>query len=395
MIRGLTGTLASGMPAATLILAAFLTMTGGARAGGSSGTVIYLPEDTHLGNQPVSSSRQRVIVEDYNPGQPASRPQGNARVLVEDYTPRARVTPKPTPKPKRRSRSRVIIMVEDYDPSPAKEEPRAEVTPAPTPRPTARPTPVPTPRPTPVPPKEPVAVGPPATPPPAPRPEPDVKEDEPIVLPSAPASPPPLSNPPTQPVPQAPSSQPAQQPTLLDDLKNHGVTLYGEGLVTADGKWDEHTIRVVYQAVSQFRPDQLGRLYINCTGKAILSGTLGQYYQNTAGYGTIILFNDDIPHVALHEVAHHMTILQRPDVAQRILQSLLVNGNIDPRNVPSQYALSSNEELLAEWVARVREVTAGLPAYSRFTLSTFNPDPAAIQATQDIYNPGAAVILVR
>ena len=376
-----------------LFITMLLAVAGSVEAGGSAGTVIYVPEDSFGRSEPTSNRNQVVLPEDVS----VDRPSGS-RVIVEDYVPRAR--PTPTPKP-RRSRSRVIVTVEDWDPSPRatpepKSTPAPKVTPAPTPRPTPRPTPEPTPRPTPVPPKQPVSVGPPARPTPAPTAEPAVEEDEPVVTPAEASRPPPLSNPPPSNLPQAPSTQPAaQQPTLIDDLRNHGVFLYGEGLVTADNKWDEHTIRVVYQAVAQFRPDQLGRLYVNCTGKDIRSGTLGQYLQNTAGYGTIVLLNDDIPHVALHEVAHHMTILQRPDVSQRILQSLLTNGSIDVRNIPSQYALHSNEELLAEWVARVREVTMGLPGYERFMVSTFNPDPVAVQVTQDIYNPGPAVILVR
>jgi len=139
--------------------------------------------------------------------------------------------------------------------------------------------------------------------------------------------------------------------------------------------------------VTQFEAADVGRLHIDVTSENRQVGVLGVYWRDRPGEGRIVLFNNRFFHVVLHEVAHHMTLSQRQEVAGRIRSAVIPSGvkNASLNDVPSRYARTNDVEFLAEWVSTVREREKNLDPDIAFALPTFSPNPTSVQVTQPIY----------
>lgn len=225
---------------------------------------------------------------------------------------------------------------------------------------TRRPPPTSTPRPTPTPTPRPVVT-------PVPRPS-----LTPTPRPTATPTPRPTATP-----------TPAPGAGIRDELKNkYRVTISGAGA-------DTTALQTVLDAVKQFNPQEVGPLHVDITAENRQSGVLGVYWSDRPPQGQIILYNNRHFHVALHEVAHHMTLVKRVDVSRRVTSTVAPGGinNVSVRNTPSRYAKTNEAEFLAEWVSSVREKERNLPQGVGFMLPTFNPEPTGIQVTRPIYSP--------
>lgn len=204
---------------------------------------------------------------------------------------------------------------------------------------------------------------------------PGILEDEPSFPAPMTERVPPLSRPPPAEVAAAASGDGS---SLRDELARSGVRVTGAGA-------DDAALERILTAVRQFAPGDVGPLVIEVTGQGRQAGVLGTYFTEPGGLGRIVLFNSRVLHVVLHEIAHHVTLVTRPEVSRRILEVVAPDGRVALRDLPSRYARTSQEEFLAEWVSNVREITTDLPGDPAFRLRSFDPQPAGVQVTEPMF----------
>jgi len=175
---------------------------------------------------------------------------------------------------------------------------------------------------------------------------------------------------------------PAVRNVVQDLWKNYKVYVKGAGN-------DKNLLNRVHAAIRQFPAGEVGPLMIEMADKDVQVGILGYYWwDQRTQWGRIILYNREIFHVVLHEIAHHMTIAKRRDITFEVLGTVMpgTDRKIKISDIPSPYALTNDTEFIAEWVTHVRELQLGLPAEMGRN-PDFKPDPLAVQRTMPLYAP--------